>query len=255
MRNLIIISKNTFREAIRDRILFAILGFTALFLPFTVFLGSISLGEDIVVIRSVGLAGIYLFGVIIAVFLGAQNFYKEIEKRTVYFILSRPVTHGELIVGKFFGLFAAVSVTAGLMTVFYLAVVYLKGGGFDALGLLAAAVMLLELELFITLAIFFSTFSLLTPLAAIIAAVILLYIGHSLDMLISVTQKIGGVAHILSTGLYYILPNLEKFNFRELAAHNLAPSLQEILLVVIYALIYTIILLWLAKERLGRREF
>lgn len=254
MHNIFTIAKNTFKEAIRDRILFTILGFAVLFIFFTIFLGSISLGEDLTIIRSVGLAGIYIFGIIIAVFLGVQLFHKEIEKRTIYFILSRPVSHAELILGKFFGLFTAVSVTITLMSALYLAVVFMKGGGFDGLGFLASAMTLLELTVFIALAIFFSSFSVLTPLAAVIAAVVILYIGHSLDTLIVVTRKIGGSAYIIARGLYYLLPNLEKFNLRELAVHHLMPSAQEIFFALIYMLIYCGLLLWFAKGMLKRRE-
>jgi len=255
MRASIIIAKNTFKETIRDRILYTILGFAFLFLLFTVFLGSISLGEDLIIIRNIGLAGIYLFGLIITIFLGTSLLYKEVEKKTVYFMLSRPVTPAEIIIGKALGLIASVSLTVLFMALIYALVVFAKGGGFDFSGMLSIFLELWELLLFISLALFFSTFAILTPLTSITLTVIVLYIGHSLDLLLTTTKKLGGVAYILSLGLYYIFPNLEKFNIRNLAAHNILPKPEELMFAILYALIYASALLILAQISLKRREF
>jgi ABC-type transport system involved in multi-copper enzyme maturation permease subunit len=255
MRTSIIIAKNTFKETIRDRILYTILGFAFLFLLFTVFLGSISLGEDLIIIRNIGLAGIYLFGLIITIFLGTSMLYKEVEKKTIYFMLSRPVTPAEIIVGKTLGLMASVSLTVLFMALIYALVVFSKGGGFDFSGMLSIFLELWELLLFISLAIFFSTFAILTPLTSITLTVVVLYIGHSLDLLLKAAKKLGGVAYILSLGLYYIFPNLEKFNMRSLAAHNILPKPEELMFTILYALIYASALLILAQISFKRREF
>src|SRR5579864_4668918 len=114
-----VIAHNTFRETIRDRILYVILVCTFVFLLFALFLGTISLGNDIHIVRSVGLAGVYLFSVIIAVFLGTSLIYKELEKKTLYFLLSKPITRGQVILGKFFGLLASVLLSLVGMTLIY----------------------------------------------------------------------------------------------------------------------------------------
>ena len=103
LRHIFAIAKNTFRETIRDRVLYAILVFSLAFLGFTLVISSISLGTDLHIMRSLGLAGMYLFSVIITVFLGTSLIYKEIEKRTLYFILAKPISRAEVIIGKFFG--------------------------------------------------------------------------------------------------------------------------------------------------------
>lgn len=155
MKNIFVIAQNTFRAAIRDKILHGIAVFAFLFILFTVFLGSISLGEDLMVIRSIGLAGIYLFGMVIAVFLASSLISLEIERRTLYLILSKPVSSLELVLGKFAGLFAALALITLSMAAVYLAVVGYKGGGFDAASLLAIVLQIFEAGLFVALVMLF----------------------------------------------------------------------------------------------------
>lgn len=253
MRNIFSIAQNTFKETIRDRILYGILAFALLFLISTIFLGSISLGEDIKIIKDFGLAGIYVFSLIITIFLGTSLIYKEIEKRTLYIILSKPVSVKEVIIGKFFGLWSSIIVNVFLMSVIYMAIVHFKGGGFDWLSLTSIGIMLFELAIFIALTIFFS--ALTTPLAGTIYSIIILYIGHSLEMLKRYTERYNGkAAQFFANAVYYILPNLEKFNFRNSVVHDIHPRSGEIIYPVIYSILYSIILLWLATITLKKRD-
>lgn len=252
MNKIFIISKNTFKEVIRDRILYAILAFALLFLLSTILFGSISLGEDIKVIRDFGLAGIYIFGIIITIFLGTSLIYKEIERRTLYTVLSKPVSVSDFILGKFLGLYSAIILTIIIMSAVYLVVVAAKGGGFDALGLLAILFELFEIMIFISLAIMFSSFA--RPFAAMIYSVLILYIGHSLSIIVKYTEKSGGILNYLAVSLYYLMPNLEKFNIRNIVVHNQAVSLSQTLMALIYAILYSSILLILANSALKRQE-
>ncbi len=252
MKNIFIITKNTFKEAIRDKILYSILGFALLFIISTIFLGTISLGEDIKIIKDFGLAGIYLFSIIIAIFIGTSLVYKEIEKRTLFITLSKPVSRGQFIVGKFLGLFFSMIVVILLMTAVYLTVVAMKGGGFDYRSLVAIALSLVEIAIFIALSILFSTFS--TPLASTIYAVLLLYIGHSLGMVLKYFAKAGGILMYLFKVTYYLLPNLDKFNIRNLAVHSANLNGSEIGISILYGVIYSTILLILAVWSLRKQE-
>lgn len=252
MNNVLTIMKNTFKETIRDRILYAILAFAFLFILSTILLGSISLGEDLKIIRDLGLAGIYIFSLIIAVFLGTSLVYKEIEKRTLYIVLSKPVSTAQFIVGKFLGLLASILLTMGLMTILYLIIVAAKGGGFDYFGLAAIGMQVFEIMIFIALSILFSTFS--TPLASTLYAILILFIGHSLPMILKYAVKSGGLFKYISYFIYYVLPNLEKFNLRNIAVHNILPSGIEIGSSIIYGLVYTIILLAIANYSLSKQE-
>ncbi len=246
------VAKNTFKEGVRDKIFYGIIAFAFVFITFTIFLGSISLGENVHIIRSIGLACIYLFGVLTTLFLGTTLIYKELERRTLYFILSKPIARGELVVGKFAGLLASVSVSLLGMLAVYLGVVWYEGGGFDLLGVLAVCYEVLELALLIAITVFFSTFS--RPLASIIYAILFLYIGHSLGLLVEQATRTGGAFLHLSQALYYVLPNLDKFNIRDTIIYSTAPSVLGVALVVAYAALYTALLLWLSSLLLARRE-
>lgn len=251
MRKILAIAKHTFREAARDRVLYGLLAFGLAFVLLDLFFARLSLG-DLVMIKSFGLAGIYVFGLIITVFLGSSIIQKEVERRTLYFILSKPVSRAQLVLGKFFGLLAATLLTVALMAAIYLAVVALEGGGFDMVGLVAIFFQMLEMALLTALLVFFS--SVVRPLTATICAVFLVFAGHLLPTVVQNAKTIGAGVHQLTSFLYYFLPNLAKFDARELAAHAVQMPLQAILFVALYALAYSAILLWLAVVFFKRRE-
>ncbi|MDP3772022.1 MAG: ABC transporter permease subunit [bacterium] len=252
MKTIWAIAANTFRAAVRDRILHGIAGFAILFILFTLFLGSISLGEELIIIRSIGLGGIYLFGLLITLFLGGSLMHTEIERRTVYLILAKPVSIGQMIIGKFLGLLMSIALVIAVMSVTYLCVVWYQGGGFDGAALPAIGMTILELALFIALTIFFSTF--LTPLGATIYAVIVLYIGHSLSLLVQFVRTSGALARSAATAASYLFPNLEKFNIRNEALHHIVPSSASLGFTVIYALCYIALLLALATFMFSSKD-
>jgi len=206
----------------------------------------------VVILKSFGLAGIYVFGSIITIFLGASIIYKEIERRTLYFVLSKPVSRLDVILGKFFGLFCAVIFVTVIMTLVYLGVVFANGGGFDTLGLLAVFYQILEMGVFVALLIFFSTIS--TPLTATIAGVMILFAGHSMSSILKTASQIGGPLYALIKAVYYIFPNLEKFNVRNTVVHGISVSGASAFLTVIYAVVYAALLLALANVFLKRKE-
>lgn len=252
MNQIITIAKNTFKECIRDRILYSIVGFALLFVVSTIFFGSVSLGEDIKIIRNFGLAGIYLFSIIITVFIGTSLINKEIEKRTIYITLARPISATSFILGKFLGLLFSMILIIAAMAAVYLSVVASKGGGFDNMGLIAIAMTIPEIAIFIALTLLFSTFS--TPLAGTLYSIIVLYIGHTLNIALKHFAKSEGIGFYLFKGLYYLLPNLEKFNLRNLVVYDLSPSWQSILWSIIYGIFYTSVILILASWKLKNEE-
>lgn len=253
MNNIINIAKNTFKETVRDKILYGILAFALLFLSSTLFLGSISLGEDIKMIKDFGLAGIYAFSIIITIFLGTSLIYKELEKRTVYIILTKPVSTIQFVLGKFLGLWVSITLNVALMTVVHLVLVYVKGGGFDFLSLYAILLLIFELAIFIALTILFS--SITTPLAGTLYAIIILYVGHSLDMLKKYAEQASAAFRYFADVVYYLLPNLEKFNIRNSVVHDIAPRTGEIIYPIIYSALYCSILLWLAVISLKKQDY
>ena len=253
MNNILAIAKNTFKETIRDKVLYGIVGFAVLFLISTIFISALSLGEDVKVVRDLGLAGIYVFTILITIFLGTPLISKELEKRTIYIILSKPVSTLQFILGKALGLLLGISLNLSIMTVLYLAIVLFKGGGFDGVAMFSILLLLFEVILFISLTVLLSTFT--TPLAGTIYSVIILYTGHSLSMLKTASIESGNIfSKALGSAAYYLFPNLEKFNLRNTVVYGNIPSAGQIIYPVIYALCFSVILLWLANIALKKQD-
>src|SRR5450432_1946425 len=158
MRNIFIIAKNTLKLEIRDKILYGIIIFGLLYIFFMLFLSDLVLHE-LPMVKSFGLTGIYFFNALIALFLGTTSFFKDVDRKVVYFVLSKPVSRAQFLLGKFLGLCLVLLLTSLILGVAYVSVVSYQGGGFDALGLLAIAMQFLEMALFLAFALFASTFS------------------------------------------------------------------------------------------------
>lgn len=252
MRAVITIALNTFKQAIRDKILYGILIFSFLFLGSTVILSSLSLGEDVFIMRSFGLAGIYLFGIIITIFLGASIVYEEVERKTTYFLLAKPVTRADIIWGKFLGLLAGITVTVALMAGAYLFIVFLNNGGLDLTAILAILLQLVEMAVLIGILIMLSMFT--NPLSATIYTVLILYIGHLLTLIKTFADKSTSIIKIALLAIYYLFPNLEKFDIRNLIVHNVHIPKAEIFVSIGYAMIYIVTTLYIAQKVLSRKD-
>src|ERR1043166_2633664 len=156
----IAIARNAFREAVRDRVLYNLLLFVLLLTAGAIFLGELSDGQEAKIIVDLGLSAILLFGVFIAIFVGVGLVYKEIERRTLYAILSKPIGRGEFLVGKYLGLCLTLLVNVAIMGVgLSLALIYIRRG-WDPLAVrIWPAILLIYLELTIMtgVALLFST--------------------------------------------------------------------------------------------------
>ena len=257
------IATNTLREQIRDKVLYNILLFALVMILSAIALGQLTLGHEDKVIVDLGLTCISVFGTLIAIFIGTSLVYKEIEKRTVYALLAKPVRRSDFILGKYLGLLSTLFLNVVIMTAGLIMTLMWQGGArFHQYSMLIPAVYTIFLALALTtaLALLFSTFS--TPALSAIFAFFLWVIGHfSADLL-----AFGALAKIrlvrwLCTFLYYILPNLSNFDalngvgvIRN-AAHYGSVDFAAMGWVTLYALIYSGILLALAMVIFCRREF
>src|SRR5580704_7297215 len=206
MKNIWVVAKNTLKLEIKDKILYAIVVFGILYVFFSLFLAQLVLYE-LPMIKSFGLTGIYFFNAIIALFLGTTSFFKDVDRKVVYFILSKPVSRAQFLLGKFFGLCMVLLLTSAVLAVAYIGVVAYEGGGFDAMGLLAIAMQFLEMMLFLAFAIFVSTFS--SSLLSIVYTSAVFFLGHVVSTLISAARTIGlaGPKLFMVEVLYYVFPN------------------------------------------------
>lgn len=159
MLKIFAIAQNTFKEAIRDKILYGFLFFAVCIILFSLVLGQLSLGQQLRTTIDIGLFGISLFSVLIAIFIGINLLNKEIQKRTIYPVLSKPVSRPIYLLGKFFGIAAVLLVQICLMLVVFLFLVRLQGGSIT-FGLITSVFLIYcEVLVVISMALFFTSFS------------------------------------------------------------------------------------------------
>src|SRR5258706_4219412 len=233
------IAFNTFREAVRDRVLYNLIAFALLIAGAAILVGEIAIDIERLVVVNLGLTAVSLFGVVIAIFIGIGLVSKEIEKRTLYTVLSRPVRRWEFIIGKFFGLAGTLVVNTFLMAVGVFAALFYVSHKFiraDALILIALYFIILEFVIICSLALLFSSF--VSPLLFAVFAFSLFLIGSFAEDLRNFAGMATGVSRWLATGAAYLVPNLSAFNVITSVAHEQPVARQLILHNTLYAVFY-----------------
>ena len=257
------IARNTFRENIRDKILYNLILFALLMILSSFVLGQLTLGYEDKVIIDLGLTSISVFGTLIAIFIGIGLVYKELERRTVYALLAKPVHRWEFILGKYLGLLFTLLVNVIIMTAgLGLTLAYHGGMSWQSYLRLIPAVFLIYLSLALTtaVALVFSAFS--TPALSALFTFFLWIIGHfNSDLLNFAKMTKSPVAEFVSRILYYLLPNISNFttldsrNIIQSAAYYEPISASGVGWAAIYAVLYCSILLFVAATIFSRRDF
>ena len=257
VRRVATIARHTFKESVRERVLYNLIVFALLLIAAAILFGTISVGIEEIILVNLGLSSISVFGLLMAIFIGIGLVSKEIERRTIYNILSKPVTRAEFIVGKYFGLLLTLLVNTLIMTSgFYLALLYEKRRleAADLVPLGAICFILLQFALVVAVAIFFSCIS--TPILSAVFTFCLYVIGNLLGDIRWFGQESQSRAlEMLTSTLYYLLPNFGDFNFIARAAHG--ESVPSYLLVsnTCYAALYVTVLISAAVLIFEEREF
>lgn len=234
------IAFNTFREAVRDRVLYNLIVFALIMVASALVFGQISFGTERLIMVNLGLAAITTFGVVIAIFIGIGLVSKEIEKKTLYTVLSRPVRRWEFIVGKFFGLSTTLVVNTFFMAVGFFAALLLLVRHFQrADGWIVAALWFIVLQFVIVtaIALLFSSFS--SPLLSAVFTLALFVIGNFSQDLRSFGTGMNGATKWLALGVAHIVPNFASFNIASSVAHGEPLAHSLILWNTGYALLYS----------------
>jgi ABC-type transport system involved in multi-copper enzyme maturation permease subunit len=249
------ISKNTFREAVRDRILYNLVLFVLLITAAAVFLGELTAGQEARTIVNLGLSAMLFFGAFISIFVGVSLVSKEIEKRTIYAIFAKPVRRNEFIIGKYLGLCLTLLVNIVVMGVgVSAALLYVGGGGLIWTIWGAVALIYLELTIVTAVAILFSSFS--TPALSALFTFFIFVIGHFSSALREFATSLGSrTAEFVINVVYYLLPNLSNFSFITDASHGSFPPARMLAGAAAYALVFDIILITIAILIFSRRNF
>ena len=263
MAKILAVARNTFRENIRDKVLYNLILFALIMILSSIALGQLTLGNENKVIADLGLSSISVFGTLIAIFIGIGLVYKELEKKTVYALLAKPIHRHEFILGKYLGLLFTLLANVAIMAAgLELVLLYHGGVGLGAYLRLLPAVYLIFLSLSLTtaLALLFSTFS--TPALSALFTFFLWVIGHFGNDL----QQFGELIKSASMQwfcrvLYYVIPNFS--NFETIDGRNVIQSAAyfrqidpfAIMWVTVYSFVYCTIVVLLSILIFSRRDF
>lgn len=247
------IARNTFREAIRDKVLYVLLFFAAASILGAKALGWISVGQDIKIVKDFSLASLSLFGVLIAIFVGTSLIYKEMDKRTLYTILAQPLHRHEFILGKYLGLAAILGLCATIMGAISAAYVLLLGGSLTASYFFAILLIYWKLLLVTAFALLLS--SLTSPILGAIIVFCTYVFGHATGIFRDLPPQFD---HTISKEVleiaYYVIPNLSNFDLRSEAANGLEVNPLYVLWVLLYGTAYTLVLLALAAMAFQEKD-
>lgn len=244
-RKILPIAINTFREAVRDKVFYSILAFAVGMVLFSVLLGKLSLGETYKIVQDFSLAATSLFGALVTAFVGISLVYKEIEKKTIYNLLSKPISRRQFIIGKYIGLSMVLGLMVIGMAIILFVVCYFISGDIPFVDLYAFFMIFLELETLLALAILFSTFS--TPFMSGMFTLALFIIGQVSQDLYDIYDSVSssGLSAIIK-GVYYLLPNYAILDYKSDVVHLVSINMDDYCKSILYAFLYLIIVLQFA---------
>lgn len=251
---------NTHREAIRDKILYLILVFAVMMMGAGVLLSFLSLNQEGKIVVDLGLSSISIFGLMITIFIGTTLIHKEIERKTVFLLLPKPLHRAEFILGKYLGLCTTLLVITVAMAATFYAIIALLTRHWEAILDIVAPtgqailLMYVELMLLTAVAIFFSTFS-----SSVMSAVFTIgtyVVGHLSQDIVNFGKLSNNDSLILVTkGIYYLLPDLERLNLKNELMFGPGVPPEVLLASAGYGLLYALTLLMLSIWIFNQREF
>ena len=249
-----IIAHNTIREAIRNKLLYTLLFFAIALIGTGVLVSTLSYVEGERILQDVGLAAIRLMSVGIATFVGVGLIHSEVERRTIYTILSKPVSRAEFLLGKYVGLVLTTWLMLVIMGIAFAGISLGYGAPLDGGHLTAFGLIGMELVVMVAVATLFSAFT--TPMLASLFTVGVYLLGHlSRDLRQLGEQADNGSLKPVANFLFEVLPDLESFNVTIPAVHQLPIPIEETAYAVVYGLGYTVLVLALACYLFARRDF
>lgn len=240
--HILYVALNTFREAVRNRILYAIGGFFLLMLAFSTLLGRLSISENIKVITDMGFSSLAIFGCGIAVYLGIGLLYRDVEKRTIYMLLSKPVHRFEVLVGKYLGLILVLATVFTAQSILFGGLLWSNGAPptWPLLGGLLLC--FIEIAVLTAICVFFSAYS--SPFMTAMFTIGCYVVGYTVDDLLAYGEgKVSATVLQAGKTISWCVPHFEYFNIRERIVHHLEIAPYEILSSFGYGMVWVLLLL------------
>lgn len=253
MRIVRAIAWNTFLEAVRDRVLYLLLFFGIFLFGASRLLAPLALGETRRITLDVGLAAISVFGCLIAIFVGHQLIFREVERKTLYFLFSRPIHRAQFVWGKFLGLYGVLAACVAAMGAMLVVVLWIGGHAVDATLFAALLFVLLEMAVLAAIAILVASFT--SPILAGLFTLSAYVIGHgSGDLTALLGRTENAVGRAVVDGLRWILPRLDLYGEMLPVLTGTGWTAAQLGLGALYGLVYATACLVLAGLVLQKRE-
>jgi len=249
---IVAIALNTFREAVRDRVLYLLLIFALVLIAVSRLLSLLTVGNEEKIIKDVGLSAISLFGVLTAVFVGVSLVFKEIERRTVYTLLANPIRRWQFVAGKFAGLLAVLAMNVLLMSSALFGILILRG---ESPWVLIPAVLLILVELAVITAFALLFSSITNPILAALMTFAVYVMGHLTWSLLLLKEKTEGLGAFVCDVVYRAMPNLERLNVKAEVVHGVPLEPGFVPIAMLYGLSYALVVLAAACVAFERKEF
>jgi ABC-type transport system involved in multi-copper enzyme maturation permease subunit len=251
-QRLLAVAANTYRESVRERVLYNLVFFAMLMTLSGLLLNKLSLRQDEKIVKDLGLASIEVFGTMIAIFVGVGLVAKELERRSLYPLLAKPLSREEFVLGKFLGLGLTLLVNTAVMTLGLLATLLLTRGSFDPRLLEAVFAIYLGLLLVVALALLFSTLA--SPALAAVCTVSTVVAGRFSDVIHNMKDVIPDAPVLLIKLLYYALPNFRNFDLKDRVVYGDPVSAADLAWIGAYAAVYVALLLVATLVAFSRKE-
>jgi Cu-processing system permease protein len=267
MRAIRLVALAAYKETVRDRVPLMIVGFGLLLVAASYLIGQMTAGQDVKIIKDLGLAALSIMGLAIAVFIGIGLVAKEVERKSIYSVLSKPVTREQFVVGKYLGLVMTLAVNLGAMCVAFYGVLFVmdlvapqgaRGAAaapvVDPRLMIAVALIFGELMIVTAVALFFSTFS--SPFLSAMLTLSLWVAGRFNADLRHFEEVVDSpVAANVARALYYVLPNLAPFDVKAEVVHAVPVAASHVALTLAYAVVYITAVLLASIAIFRRRDF
>ena len=253
LRPVLSIAFNTYREAVRSKILYSILFFGIFMIIFSAALGEFSLNQNVRVIKDVGLYALSIFSCMMAIFLGISFVYKEIEQKSIFNLLSKPIHRWQYFLGKFLGIVFTVYLQVFFMFLVLLGLLTIWVDSLPVNLIIATYLIFLEVSILVTIALFFSSFS--TPYLSGFFTIGTYIVGKSGHLLIPFTEGKGEALRLLLTGIDRIIPAFHMLDVSTEVTYSLPIPGLYVFHATLYCLGYSAILLLLGMTIFSRRDF
>ncbi|MDD3646351.1 MAG: ABC transporter permease [Candidatus Gracilibacteria bacterium] len=245
---------STFKEIVRNKFLYLILFFAFVFIAFSILLGKLTIGDDAKVVVDFGLAMIEIFGLIGVLFVGSQLLFKEVEGKTIFLILSKPIKRYEFILGKFLGFSATIALIIFLQSILFLIVLAIKGIALDHLIVFSLLFTFFKLEIVLSLVFFFSSF--MSNILTILVSMMIYVLSHSFSLILDMVNRFQNEVIVgFIKAIQLLFPPFEALNIKDVIGGFTNFSTNFFIFNSFYSVAYLIIILYFTVVIFNKKEF